>query len=116
MKLPGEMKRCPYCGSEPMSMASIARDDISEDSYLWGCSNHECPNRNCVYTEEQWERRVSWIKVEDELPPRMEDVFIRYDYGVGYGLLYNDDGEIRWSLDFDASGNEVIEWMPIPEE
>ena len=20
MKLPGEMKRCPYCGSEPMSM------------------------------------------------------------------------------------------------
>jgi len=70
------------------------------------------------------ERR--WIPVSERLPdPNYEDlVFVRTVddlddpriYGVGYGSYYMGKDNIpAWSLDFDAYGNIVTHWMPIPE-
>lgn len=63
--------------------------------------------------EEGWDEAMKsqWTKVEDELPERMEEVFVIYEY-QGYiqitTLCYI--GEIVWYY----GNSKIIAWMPIP--
>ncbi len=66
-----------------------------------------------------------WIPVGEQLPDpndghnvfvlTVEDLDDPRIYGVGYGSYYiGKDNIPAWSLDFDAYGNFVTHWMPIP--
>ncbi len=61
------------------------------------------------------ESKQRWISVKERLPELDEDVFVLLENGIGYGCLYEYKGKINWHLDFDAYGNEVYYWMPLPE-
>lgn len=62
------------------------------------------------------ESKQRWISVKERLPELDEDVFVLLENGIGYGCLSEYKGKINWHLDFDAYGNEVYYWMPIPDE
>lgn len=63
--------------------------------------------------EAGWDEALKnkWTKVEDELPERMEEVFVIYEY-QGYIQIATSCyiGEIVWYF----GNSKIIAWMPIP--
>lgn len=63
--------------------------------------------------EEGWDEafKSNWIKVEEELPERMEEVFVIYEYQGDIQITTSCYvGEIVWYYGY----RKIIAWMPIP--
>jgi len=123
-----ELKPCPFCG-EPVVFNKFAEKVVCEDcgatiySDYWNTRPIEDALSARIAELEAAQR---WIPVGEQLPDpndghnvfvlTVEDLDDPRIYGVGYGSYYiGKDCLPSWSLDFDAYGNFVTHWMPIPE-
>ena len=87
-------------------------------------THEEVPALNARIAELEAAQR--WIPVGEQLPDpndghnvfvlTVDDLDNPRIYGVGYGSYYiGKDCLPSWSLDFDAHGNFVTHWMPLPK-
>lgn len=95
------------------------KDCIFYKDCMYGIGNNNVEEYNCRAQEEAesfkagWDEafKSNWIKVEDELPERMEEVFVIYEY-QGYIQIATSCyiGEIVWYF----GNSKIIAWMSIP--
>ena len=77
------------------------------------CGYEHCSTQGCCLIREAVDKlcAMEWIDAKVELPPKREDVLVRY--GNGYiGIDWSDSTRCFM---FDRLYGRVTHWMPLPE-